>query len=179
MSNYAACSGRPIVMPDPFGRIVMMLALTGQRRTEVANMRWEELDLEKGIWIIPGRSTKARRTHVIHLTPQMLALLLEQENGQSLVFPSVDGKTYGNFSAMMRRHDAVSGIPDWLRHNLRRTVGRGMASLGVAPHVADKILNHQSGAISGIAAVYRRHEFLAERKAATQMWSRHVEALLA
>ena len=39
-----------------------------------------------------------------------------------------------------------------------------MARLGVAPHVADKILNHQSGTISGVAAVYQRHEFLSERR---------------
>ena len=53
-----------------------------------------------------------------------------------------------------------------------------MAGLGVAPHVADKILNHQSGAISGIAAVYQRHEFLAERKAASERWSNHVMVIL-
>jgi hypothetical protein len=51
-------------------------------------------------------------------------------------------------------------------HDLRRTVVSGMGRLGVPPHVADKILNHQEGTISGVAAVYQRHEFLAERKEA-------------
>jgi hypothetical protein len=46
----------------------------------------------------------------------------------------------------------------------------GIARLGVAPHVADKILNHQSGTISGVAAVYQRHEFLKERKQAFELW---------
>jgi hypothetical protein len=50
-----------------------------------------------------------------------------------------------------------------------------MARLGVAPHVADKILNHQNGAISGVAAVYQRHDFLSERKKALEMWGAHVE----
>ena len=49
-----------------------------------------------------------------------------------------------------------------------------MARLGVPPHVADKILNHQSGTISGVAAVYQKHEFLAERKDALDRWGRHV-----
>jgi hypothetical protein len=49
-----------------------------------------------------------------------------------------------------------------------------MAGLGVAPHVADKILNHQSGTISGVAAVYQRHEFLAERKNALERWGAHI-----
>ncbi len=53
-----------------------------------------------------------------------------------------------------------------------------MARLGVAPHVADKILNHQTGTISGVAAVYQRHEFLAERQAALDLWGAHVAALI-
>jgi hypothetical protein len=54
----------------------------------------------------------------------------------------------------------------------------GMARLGVAPHVADKILNHVGGAISGVAAVYQRHEFLKERRDALERWGAHVEGLL-
>jgi hypothetical protein len=46
-----------------------------------------------------------------------------------------------------------------------------MARLGVPPHVADKILNHQAGTISGVAAVYQRHDFLAERKEALDRWA--------
>jgi hypothetical protein len=53
-----------------------------------------------------------------------------------------------------------------------------MARLGVPPHVADKVLNHQSGTISGVAAVYQRHEFLAERKDALERWSAHLAWLL-
>jgi hypothetical protein len=54
-----------------------------------------------------------------------------------------------------------------------------MARLGVPPHVADKILNHQSGTISGVAAVYQRHEFLAERKDALDRWGQHVADIVA
>jgi hypothetical protein len=66
----------------------------------------------------------------------------------------------------------------WRLHDLRRTCVSGMARLGVAPHVADKVLNHQSGTISGVAAVYQRHEFLEERKGALDRWGAHVERLL-
>ena len=52
-----------------------------------------------------------------------------------------------------------------------------MARLGVAPHVADKILNHQSGTISGVAEVYQRHEFMGERKEALEVWGKHVQSL--
>lgn len=165
-------------LPDPYGPIVMFLALTGQRRSEVAKMRWEELDLDKCIWTIPARRTKTRRSHVVHLTPWMKARLPEQQEGQPLVFPSAQGKTYEYFSAMKKRHDTASGVTGWVLHDLRRTVATGMAALGVAPHVADKVLNHQSGAISGIVAVYQRHEFMAERKAALELWSNHVATIV-
>ena len=53
-----------------------------------------------------------------------------------------------------------------------------MARLGIAPHVADKILNHQVGTISGVAAVYQRHEFLAERRVALDLWGAHIAGLI-
>ena len=64
------------------------------------------------------------------------------------------------------RLDQLSGVAGWRLHDLRRTCVSGMARLGVAPYVADKILNHQAGTISGVAAVYQRHDFLAEHRAA-------------
>jgi len=69
-------------------------------------------------------------------------------------------------------------VTGWRLHDLRRTCVSGMARLGVAPHVADKILNHQAGTISGVAAVYQRHEFLAERRKALDIWGAHVGELL-
>jgi hypothetical protein len=53
-----------------------------------------------------------------------------------------------------------------------------MARLGIAPHVADKILNHQAGTISGVAAVYQRHEFLSERRQALDLWGAHIGEIL-
>jgi hypothetical protein len=53
-----------------------------------------------------------------------------------------------------------------------------MARLGVAPHVADKILNHVTGTISGVAAVYQRHEFMDERRDALERWGAHLADLL-
>ena len=60
---------------------------------------------------------------------------------------------------MERRLDALSGVEDWVLHDLRRTCVSGMARLRIAPHIADKILNHQSGTISGVVAVYRLRSF--------------------
>ena len=91
---------------------------------------------------------------------------------------AVGTKSFQDFTHAKRRLDQLSGVTGWRLHDLRRTCVSGMARLGVAPHVADKILNHQVGTISGVAAVYQRHEFLAERRAALDLWGAHVDRIL-
>ncbi len=70
------------------------------------------------------------------------------------------------------------GATDWVLHDLRRTATTGMARHGIAPHVVDRTFNHQSGVIRGVAAVYNRHAYLDERKAALKVWGRFVETLV-
>ena len=93
------------------------------------------------------------------------------------VFSLTGTKPFQSFSAAKRELDKVCSVSDWRLHDLRRTCVSGMARLGVAPHVADKILNHQTGTISGVAAVYQRHEFLAERNDALERWAAHIASL--
>ena len=69
-------------------------------------------------------------------------------------------------------------IAPFTLHDLRRSAATGMASLGIAPHVVDKILNHSSGKIAGVAKIYNRFEYLPERRAALEAWARHVESLI-
>jgi hypothetical protein len=69
-------------------------------------------------------------------------------------------------------------IPDWRLHDLRRTFSTGMAELGIAPHVVEKILNHQTGAISGVAAVYNRFQYIEERRRALDAWGARLLAIV-
>ena len=155
-----------------------MLESTRERSSEVSDLAWVELDLGKRIWTIPSVRSKNGRPHMVHLTQRAVELIQIQEASCELVFPSITGKRFNGFSNAKRELDETSGVSNWVLHDLRRTAVSGMARLGVAPHVADKILNHQSGTISGVAAVYQRHDFLAERKAAIELWGVHVEMLL-
>jgi integrase len=166
-------------MGGPYGGIVDLLALTGQRREEVAQMTWDELDLSQRNWVIPKSRTKNKKAHIVHLSDQALAVLKRQNRPGALVFSLLGQKPFQEFSKAKRELDRLSGVTGWRIHDLRRTCVSGMARLGIAPHVADKILNHQSGTISGVAAVYQRHEFLAERKQALDRWGAHVASILA
>jgi integrase len=69
-------------------------------------------------------------------------------------------------------------IPDWTLHDLRRTAVTGMARLNFPPHVVDKLLNHVSGTIRGVAAIYNRFEYLDERRAALEAWGRYISGLM-
>jgi integrase len=148
----------------PYGGIVEFLALTGQRREEVARLNWDELDLARRVWTLPKSRAKNAKAHLVHLSEQAMAVLTHADLRGPYVFSLLGTKPFPGFSRAKRRLDQLSGVAGWRLHDLRRTCVSGMARLGIAPHVADKVLNHQCGTISGVAAVYQRHEFLVERQ---------------
>jgi integrase len=165
-------------MGGPYGCIVELLALTGQRRQEVAATTWNELNLPAQVWTLPKSRTKNAKEHIVHLSEQSVAVLKRRAVRGPLVFSILGTKPFQQFSKAKSQIDDISGVTGWRLHDLRRTCVSGMARLGVAPHVADKILNHQSGTISGVAAVYQRHEFVSERRRALELWGAHVGAIL-
>jgi integrase len=124
--------------------------------------------------MIPKSRTKNAKGHVVHLSDQSMAVLSRAAQREPYVFSLLGTKPFQEFSRAKRRLDELSGVTGWRLHDLRRTCVSGMARLGIAPHVADKILNHQSGTISGVAAVYQRHEFLSERQEALERWGTHI-----
>ena len=163
---------------DPYSGIIELLALTGQRRKEVARLAWEELDLVQRTWVLPKMRTKNAKEHLVHLSGEALSVLNRTERRGPFVFSVFGNKPFSAFSDVKPTLDKLSGVTGWRLHDLRRTCVSGMARLGVAPHVADKILNHQTGTISGVAAVYQRHEFWTERREALELWGNHVAAII-
>ena len=165
-------------MGGAFGSIIEMLILTAQRRNEVSEMTWDELDLDNNLWTIPGSRTKNEKPHFVHLSDLSCGVLSNLSPAGDFVFTSNGRSPFSGFSKSKKRLDGLSGVTNWRLHDIRRTVVSGMAQLGIQPHIADKILNHQSGTISGVAAVYQRHEFIDERKTALDAWSYHVQSLV-
>ncbi|UFN49403.1 tyrosine-type recombinase/integrase [Roseomonas sp. OT10] len=188
----------------PFGPVVRLLLLTAQRREEVAGLRWDELAPDLSTWTIPKERAKNGRAHVVHLSDAARDVLrgVERIEGRPLVFtvtgetpPSGFSKAKAALAEAMaaeagtppaapappRRHGSRAvapspAAPDWRFHDFRRTAVTWLAGAGFPPHVADRLLNHVTGAIQGVAAVYQRHDFLAERKTALDAWGKHVLA---
>jgi integrase len=159
---------------EAYGGIVEFLALTGQRREEVAQASWDEFDLEQRLWLIPNQRTKNGKNHIVHLSEQAITVLKQTPKRGRFTFTDSGANPFQGFSRAKRELDKISGVGNWRLHDLRRTCVSGMARLGVPPHVADKILNHQAGTISGVAAIYQRHDFMAERRDALERWGKHV-----
>jgi integrase len=139
-------------------------------------MRRAELDGD--IWAIPGERTKNRRPHVVPLSPLTRDILASVESIGEHVF-STNGRTPVVIGSKIKnRLDAAMAIEPWRLHDLRRTVATGMAELGVQPHIVEAVLNHVSGAKAGVAGVYNRAAYAAEKKVALERWSAHIESSL-
>src|SRR3546814_18600605 len=80
-------------------------------------------------------------------------------------------------SARKERKGAT--VPRWTIHDLRRTAASGMARLGQPVHVVEAALNHKSGTIKGVAAVYNRYSYADEKRTALEAWANFLDDLLA
>ncbi|MHC1999581.1 tyrosine-type recombinase/integrase [Methylobacterium sp. CM6241] len=162
-----------------FGRIVRLLILTGQRREEVAAIRWSELDLKGAMWSLPPERTKNKRRHDVPLSAAALAILaaVPMREGRDLLFGQREGG-FSGFSKAKVELDKLTGITTpWVLHDLRRTTATGMADLGVLPHVVEAVLNHVSGSRAGVAGVYNRASYASEKREALDRWVTHVLAI--
>ncbi|ODT87793.1 site-specific integrase [Phenylobacterium sp. SCN 70-31] len=185
-------------MGFPFGPVFKLLMLTGQRRAEVAGMRWSELDLTAGLWRIPAERAKNKQAHELDLSPEALAIIRQVKElrlNSDVLFPARGEGAVRGFSATKRKLDAMiedlrrqdaadagddpptEPLPAWRTHDLRRTAATGMAAMAFPPHVVERVLNHVSGTQSGLVGVYQRHEYRPERKAAAFAWSTRVAAI--
>jgi integrase len=164
----------------PYQQIVQLLLLTGQRRGEVAGMRWSEIALDRALWTLPAHRTKSNRAHEVPLSPQAVAILkgFPRRHDELVFFADDKPVPVSGFSKRKRRLDTVCAIPPWSLHDLRRTVATGMGRLGVDPHIVRRILNHSPRDIDGITAVYNRFAYLDQKRAALDMWATHIDSIV-
>ena len=168
---------------DKLSHIVNILLLTGQRRGELAQAKWSEIDWEEKTWTIPDENAKAGRGHVVPLSQwavrEFEALkrlsrrspwVLPDSTGESRIDPMRLSRSLARCIPRFKER----GIAPFTLHDLRRTCRTGLSRLKVEPHVAERVLNH---AQPGIAGVYDRFAYLGEKREALEKWAAHLEAL--
>jgi integrase len=160
----------------PFGAIYLVLLLTGQRRGEVSAMRWPEVDLQRRLWTIPAARAKNGHAHEVPLSGAVIEILrqLPRFLHSDFVFTTNGQSPVSGFGRAKDRFERTVGSTDGRVHDLRRTAASGMARLGTPPHVIEKVLNHRTGAISGVAAVYNRYGYGEEKRDALERWAQWV-----
>jgi integrase len=168
----------------PAGPMIRLLLLTGQRRGEVAGMRWREIDLDAALWTIPAERMKGGRAHAVPLAPMALDLVrsLPRFALGDAVFSTTDGASSVNgFGRTRERIDArlaerIPGVAPWVIHDIRRTVRTHFSALGgVTDTVRELVIAH---AQRGIHAVYDRHAYLTERRDCLVKWERRLHGIL-
>jgi integrase len=178
----------------PFGPFLRLALLTGQRRSEVAGMRWDAVDLEAKTWTLASDETKGRRWHVVPLSDLAISILralprltLPDSNKPSpYVFTTRGDVSISGFSVAKRRIDRriatvreetdAGPMDSWGIHDLRRTAATEMGRLGVSEFIIGRVLNHAAKGVTG--KVYNRYEYLNEKRDALERWARYLESLV-
>jgi integrase len=164
-----------------FSAFVRVLLFTGARRSEVAGVRWSEIDETERLWSLPRERVKNNVPHTVPLAPQVWAIIAAQPRFADcdFVFTNDGRRAIGGFSRSKRKLDQrMKPRKPWALHDLRRTTASGMQRLGVRVEVIERCLNHVSGAYRGIAGVYQRDPMLEAKRDALQRWTDHVEGLI-
>jgi integrase len=189
-----------------YGRILRLLILTGCRRKEIGSLSWPEVDLERRLIDLPEERTKNGRRHLVPLSELALSILENTPQGRreaGFIFgrdrsaEGFNGWALGKVALDKRIAKARGGKPlaAWTVHDIRRSVithltesrtrieetpkGPEVKRWSFAqPHVVEMIVNHISGHKGGVAGVYNKSTYLAERCEALEAWSAHVLKLV-
>ncbi len=179
----------------PFGPYFQFLILSAQRRSEVSNIRREDIDLKAALWTLPSESTKPGRVHDVPLSTAAVELFenLPQFDGPYLFSTTGGQRPVSGFSKaklaldeeiLENRRKAgktrreVKGLASWRIHDLRRSSATWMAGARVPPHVLSALLNHSPGSAQGVTAIYNRFRYLQERREALEAWGQHILSLV-
>ena len=181
----------------PWGPFVRMLILTMQRRQEVAEMDWSEIDLNARRWTLPADRAKNDQEHVIPLTSLALAeLQLLGPKRKGLVFTTTGTTPVSGFFkgraalhkdmiAYLKAKQIEEGgdpdqveVPNWRLHDIRRTGATHLQSLRVPVEVTESVLNHTSGTRAGVAGIYNRYKYDDEKRTALDAWDAKLRSLL-
>jgi len=155
-------------------RVVRLILLTGCRRNEIAQLKWSEIDLDAGTLLIAKERSKNRVAHLVPLVDEAKAILQAQPRTGDNVFGKKGFVSFGPNKVILDRRVQL-GEP-WQLRDLRRTVRSGLSRLGVAPHVAEAVINHVP---PKLIRTYDRYSYINEKREALERWENHIKVLIA
>ena len=162
----------------PYGPFVRLLLLTGQRRGEVAKMKWADVDLDAAAWAFDAEDAKAKRGQLVPLSPIAKSIVESLPRFGPYVFSTTGETPISGFAKAKKRLDSYlegqgDPIDDWRFHDLRRTAATHMVRLGVTEHLVGRVLNHKVQGVTG--KVYALHSYAPEKRHALDLWAAEVD----
>ncbi len=173
--------------PYPFGPIVLLCILTGQRRGEVSKLRCEYIDQEQNTITLPKHITKNGLAHTFPYGSMTQTLLDAIPKTGGYLFPgrvyrrSVADDPQRHFEGWSRakqNFDRRCPVEDWTLHDLRRTFRTIHAQIGTPPHIGERLVNHISIS-SPVSKIYDRYKYLNEMREAVANYEAFLVKLLA
>jgi integrase len=161
---------------QPFGAMVELIVLTGQRRQQVACLTRQMLDFEARTITWPPECMKNGRRHTIAIG-DMAAAILASRAGSGLFFASAAGGPFSAWSSTFKRFRDDCAFYDWTLHDLRRTMATRWQEMEIDIATTEKMLSH-SAITGGLVGVYQRSSYLAQMRGAIQKWEDYLHALL-
>jgi integrase len=170
----------------PYDAIVSLLAISGQRRSEIAALEWAWIHHNECTITLPSRITKNKREHTFPVGQLTLSLLsrIPRHVDCPYVFPAakiVSEKTtvFNGWGKTKARFDKDLNIAPWRLHDLRRTLRTEWAKLRISKEIAERYINHISGENSGVNAIYDRYKYMPEMREAVENWEQYLQTLIA
>jgi integrase len=188
----------------PFTPLVRLLIITGQRLREVAEATWDEIDLDRAGWLIPGARTKNNEPMLVPLPADAVRLLRELPRvprkiqtaagkPSPFLFTTTGETPVSGFSKVKARLDKLvttlaaqeaeatnrdaSIVEPWRLHDIRRSFANGLQRMGTDPEIVEAALNHISGTKGGVAGVYQTYRYEPEVRKAVRRWAEHLLAV--
>ena len=177
--------------PFPFGTIVSLLILTGQRSGEISGLRRDYIDFDQNLITLPAEIVKNNSIHAFPFGDAASAILRPITKSAGFLFPAVTGDAFydGHNKAKARFEDAcnsaladeladdTAALQHWTLHDLRRTFSTTHARIGTPPHITEAMLNHKTGTRTPIQRIYDRHTYIPEMRAAVANYENYLRSL--
>ena len=154
-----------------------LLILCMVRKSELIEAKWEELDLEKAEWAIPGERMKKDKPHLVSLSRQAVAMFEELKglaSGSEWVFPSRGDlkQPIAKSTLNVAVRALAIDVRDFVIHDFRRTASTHLHEAGFNSDWIEKCLAHET---KGIRGVYNRAQYADQRREMLQWWADFVD----
>ena len=181
----------------PYGPLVRLMLVTGQRRGEVAGIRRAELELSSKLWTLPAWRMKNNLPHEVPLVSLALDMIEDlPSTGEHLLRAEIDGKDrpVTGFQRAKNRLDALilerrrQALTDagkdpaetvpmaaWRLHDIRRSVRTNLSRLRLDPEVCERVIAHVP---PGVRKVYDLHEYRTEKAEVLAAWAARLKRII-